>query len=143
MNQTVLDECKGNNDSGCFMESPGHDCGCFKRIQKEEPKQLSDLEIAMKLEEIEREDYQQEMLKEEAEKYSRKMWGSYYDEVYPDEPAITLTLGELSVKDFSRGAKWQARGMYSEGEVLQLLLRLQQTESYDNLYDWFQQYKKK
>ena len=43
MNQTVLDECKGNNDSGCFMESPGHDCGCFKRIQKEEPKQLSDL----------------------------------------------------------------------------------------------------
>jgi len=33
--------------------------------------------------------------------------------------------------------------MYSEREVLQLLLRLQQTESYDNLYDWFQQYKKK
>jgi hypothetical protein len=33
--------------------------------------------------------------------------------------------------------------MYSEGEVLQLLLRLQQTESYDNLYDWFEQYKNK
>ena len=33
--------------------------------------------------------------------------------------------------------------MYSEKEVLQLLLRLQQTESYDNLYDWFEQFKKK
>ena len=33
--------------------------------------------------------------------------------------------------------------MYSEEEVLQLLLRLQQTESYDNLYEWFEQFKKK
>jgi hypothetical protein len=33
--------------------------------------------------------------------------------------------------------------MYSEQEVLQLLLRLQQTESYNNLYDWFEQFKKK
>ena len=33
--------------------------------------------------------------------------------------------------------------MYSEAEVLQLLLKLQQTESYDNLYDWFEQFKKK
>jgi hypothetical protein len=37
----------------------------------------------------------------------------------------------------------QAERMYSEEEVLQLLLRLQQTESYDNLYDWFEQNKKK
>ena len=33
--------------------------------------------------------------------------------------------------------------MYSEEEVLQLLLRLQQTESYDNLYEWFEKFKKK
>jgi hypothetical protein len=33
--------------------------------------------------------------------------------------------------------------MYSEQEVLQLLLRLKQTESYDNLYEWFEQFKKK
>lgn len=44
---------------------------------------------------------------------------------------------------FITGAKWQAKRMYSETEVLQLLLRLQQTESYDNLYDWFEQFKKK
>ena len=39
--------------------------------------------------------------------------------------------------------KWMEERMYSEKEVLQLLLRLQQTESYDNLYDWFEQFKKK
>ena len=44
---------------------------------------------------------------------------------------------------FMNGAKWQQERMYSEEEVLQLLLRLQQTESYDNLYDWFEQFKKK
>jgi hypothetical protein len=41
------------------------------------------------------------------------------------------------------GAKWQEERMYSEEEVLQLLLRLKLTESYDNLYDWFQIFKKK
>jgi hypothetical protein len=69
-------------------------------------------------------------------------------------------------KSFIKGAKWQAEQlfkddaiqtlekglalllkkqerMYSEEEVLQLLLRLQQTESYDNLYSWFEQFKKK
>lgn len=45
--------------------------------------------------------------------------------------------------DFIAGAKWQQERSYSEEEVLQLLLRLQQTESYDNLYDWFNQFKKK
>jgi hypothetical protein len=39
--------------------------------------------------------------------------------------------------------KRQQERMYSEKEVLQLLLRLQQTESYDNLYSWFEQFKKK
>jgi hypothetical protein len=31
-----IGECRGNNDNGCFMESPGHDCGCFKRMYNEE-----------------------------------------------------------------------------------------------------------
>ena len=57
-------------------------------------KQLTDLEIAIKLEEIEKEEPKQEK-------------------------------------------------MYSEEEVLQLLLRLQQTESYDNLYEWFEKFKKR
>jgi hypothetical protein len=31
-------ECNGNNGNGCFMDSPGHDCGCFTKVPKEEPK---------------------------------------------------------------------------------------------------------
>jgi hypothetical protein len=93
-----IGECKGNNDNGCFMESPGHNCGCFKKVQ-EEPKQLTD-----------REEYQ-------------------------------------SVKDFSRGAKWQARRMYSEGEV-ETIAKDAYNMGKNNILigvfnKWFQQYKKK
>ena len=105
-----IGECKGNNDNGCFMESPGHDCGCFKRIQQEEPKQLTELEVAIKLEEIDREEYQ-------------------------------------SVKDFSRGAKWQARRMYSEEEV-ETIAKDAYNMGKNNILigvfnKWFEQYKKK
>ena len=27
-------ECNGNNDEGCFQDSPGHNCGCFERRLK-------------------------------------------------------------------------------------------------------------
>jgi hypothetical protein len=23
-------KCKGNNNDGCFLDSPGHDCGCYE-----------------------------------------------------------------------------------------------------------------
>ena len=29
-------ECTGNNGNGCFMDSCGHNCGCFKRVRREE-----------------------------------------------------------------------------------------------------------
>jgi hypothetical protein len=29
-----IGECKGNDGNGCFMDSPGHDCGCFVKIVK-------------------------------------------------------------------------------------------------------------
>ena len=76
-----------------------------------ENKQLTDLEIAIKLEEIEREENQ----------------------------VVLLYSCERALEERNE----QIKRMYSEGEVLQLLLRLQQTESYDNLYDWFEKYKKK
>jgi hypothetical protein len=100
------------------------------------PKQLTDLEIAIKLEEVEREEFQQETL-EEAVK-------TYYEENI-DQSNIPREHYEWEIQDLMSGFayKWQQERSYSEGEVLQLLLRLQQTESYDNLYDWFQQYKKK
>jgi hypothetical protein len=47
-----------------------------------------------------------------------------------------------SVRDVIEQAKEMEKEYYTEFEVLQLLLKLQQTESYDNLYDWFQENKK-
>lgn len=29
MKNKNLGKCNGNNDNGCFLESSGHDCGCF------------------------------------------------------------------------------------------------------------------
>jgi hypothetical protein len=29
-----IGDCKGNNGNGCFMDSCGHDCGCYVRIPK-------------------------------------------------------------------------------------------------------------
>jgi len=26
-------ECNGNDGNGCFMDSCGHDCGCFKKVE--------------------------------------------------------------------------------------------------------------
>ena len=44
--------------------------------------------------------------------------------------------------EWKEQAKEMEKMYYTEFEVLQLLLKLQQTESYDNLYDWFQENKK-
>jgi hypothetical protein len=35
-----IGECKGNNNNGCFMDSSGHDCGCYTRVIKKEPKPI-------------------------------------------------------------------------------------------------------
>lgn len=29
-----IGKCNGNNDDGCFQESPGHNCRCFERTPK-------------------------------------------------------------------------------------------------------------
>lgn len=33
----LIGECNGNNDNGCFMDSCGHNCGCFIIQLKEDP----------------------------------------------------------------------------------------------------------
>lgn len=123
-------ECTGNNDNGCFMESPGHDCGCFKRIQQEEPKQLTDLEIAMKLEEIEREDLKQETtgkkFYESADAVITVSKQETFEEVANNW--IKNTSEFLSVKNgFMAGAKWQAERMYSEEEVIKIVEKSRET----------------
>jgi hypothetical protein len=54
---------------------------------------------------------------------------------------------DLSFYDGVRlGAKWQAERMYSEEEVLELLLRSKiETANlyYEDMKDWFEQFKKK
>ena len=67
------------------------------------PKQLTDLEIAIKLEEIEREESKQETLEEAAKKYIEEyMWEEEQDPWF----------------DFIEGAKWQQERSYSEEEVI-------------------------
>jgi len=34
-----IGECTGNDGNGCFMDSCGHNCGCFERVEV-----VSDLE---------------------------------------------------------------------------------------------------
>jgi hypothetical protein len=55
-------------------------------------------------------------------------------------PVITLQQKHIDV--IKSIAKEMEKEYYTEFEVLQLLLKLRQTESYDNLYDWFQENKK-
>lgn len=123
-------ECTGNNDNGCFMESPGHDCGCFKRIQQEEPKQLTDLEIAMKLEEIEREDLKQETTGKEFYESADAVITVSKQETFEEVANnwIKNTSEFLSVKNgFMAGAKWQAERMYSEEEVIKIVEKSRET----------------
>ena len=91
----------------------------------------------------------QETPEEAAEKLAmdklKNKWEHLYIFGYPQKPFPTNYENDLNnVKvGLYEGATWQGQRMYSETEVLQLLLKLQQTESYDNLYDWFEQVKKK
>jgi hypothetical protein len=122
-------ECKGNNDNGCFMESPGHDCGCFKRIQQEEPKQET---TGKKF--YESADAVITVSKQETFEEVANNW-------------IKNTSEFLSVKNgFVAGAKWQARRMYSEEEVYHILCEHTAFlfgEGKSTLSEWFEQYKKK
>lgn len=62
----------------------------------------------------------QETLEEVAENYSKKMWGVYYDDIHPDI-AITQTQGEITIKDFISGAKWQQeqdKNKFSEEDMI-------------------------
>jgi hypothetical protein len=113
---------QGEYEDGCKY---GEDDCPAKPLEK--PKKLTDLEIAIKLEEIEREEFQQETVEKGLM------------EIELNHTKILVYSCERALEERNE----QIKRMYSEGEVLQLLLRLQQTESYDNLYDWFEKYKKK
>jgi hypothetical protein len=37
--QKYIGECNGNNGNGCFLDNPGHDCGCFVKVLIEKSEQ--------------------------------------------------------------------------------------------------------
>jgi hypothetical protein len=119
-----IGECNGNNDNGCFLDSPAHGCGCFTRVVKEKPKQETLEEVAHKM----------------LINYGIKSMGQ--------------SIGVLGVKKLMVNfAKWQQeqdKNKYSEEEVLDLLYKrdlylLNRDEEIDLELpeEWFEQFKKK
>jgi hypothetical protein len=108
-------------------------------IPKEEPKQETTIEEIV-----------EKLSMEDAKKLDTFLNGMKYQEKIKQEDygllkielSHTKTLLASCEKALEERDK-QQNIMYSEEEVLQLLLRLKQTESYENLYDWFDQHKKK
>ena len=82
----------------------------------------------------------QETLEEAAEKYSNKIWDS--------SNSNEKTLHSNCYKAFLKGAKWQAKRMYSEEEVFRLLVHFTERHGKRSITTqcieiWFEQYKKK
>jgi len=109
-----IGECKGNNNNGCFLDSSGHNCGCFIRVLKEEPKQHIDL-INDNIEEFDTklEQFKQETLEEAAERLSLEKYPEEFrvDDGcnYPQQEwDINKTDRTIYKKGFINGAKLQA-----------------------------------
>lgn len=115
-------ECKGNNNNGCFLDSCGHDCGCFVRKPKQETTLEESKQEFPKLGTKEFNDLasvyfggkpKQETLEQAARKYS--------------ENRETKLEENLSFIDFINGAKWQQeqdKNKYSEKEVELIALEM-------------------
>ena len=108
-------------------------------MKKEKTKQLTDLEIAIKLEEIDREEPKEETLEEAAERYAKQ-----FDYAEDSSPQL----------DFIEGAKWQAERMYSEEDIRNAFIEgyKQRAEKSNLIFDnasimyaihLFEQFKKK
>jgi hypothetical protein len=117
-----IGECRGNDGNGCFMDSPAHNCGCFVR----KPKQETTLEeIAKKV---------------------------YPDNIVQLSPTFFHNTADIRRHDFIQGYNLHKGELYSEEEVLNLLinfnkhtLQLQSLKLGNsfNVNDWFEQFKKK
>jgi hypothetical protein len=113
-----IGECKGNNGNGCFMDSSGHDCGCFVRKLK------------------------QETLEEAAEKMYKQSYDEFGAPTWDEGKLFHRKAG------FIDGAKWQQKRMYSEEDIMNALhsVELKDNRNYSKIYDgmkeWFEQFKK-
>lgn len=120
------------------------------------PKQLTDLEIAIKMEEIEREEYQQEL-------HICKYCGA--ETTQPDDECSMLRLKQETLEDLlnkkaeqssrvdlddyaitSNSVEWQAERTYSEEDVYHILCEHTAflfMGGKSTLTEWFEKYKKK
>ena len=80
--------------------------------------------------------------KETLEEVCDKVLNYLYPNCRKEMSNLQYTNSINSLKSIAKWQQEQEKNKFSEEEVLQLLLRLQQTESYNNLYDWFEQFKK-
>jgi hypothetical protein len=95
-----------------FCETPEEKCTmnyCDENGCQNRKRQLTDLEIAIRLEEIEREERTQETIEEAAERFYSEQSESYENAIEP-----TFDYSRYLVTGFIDGAKWQAERMYSE-----------------------------
>ena len=138
-------ECKGNNNNGCFLDSCGHDCGCFVR----KPKQETTLEES----------------KQEFPKLGTKEFNdlaSVYFGGKPKQKTLEEAMNQEGYmeSDYDKiwrdgvefGSKWQAERMYSEEEVISIFKEWEEfnivQDSFDGQDDltfieWFKQFKNK
>jgi hypothetical protein len=82
-----------------------------------------------------------ETLEEAAENYAEEVCNGQFPIEYTRQQVVNHTKN-----DFIQGAKWQQERMYSEEEVLELLLRSKIETSnlyYEDMKDWFEQFKKR
>lgn len=90
----LVGECNGNDGNGCFLDSSGHNCGCFKKISIQE---------------------QSISIEDRAKEYAEKVNGIYGNDLYP---SCDETLNEVTIREFSDGAKSMLPIIKELGEAL-------------------------
>ena len=131
-------------------------------IPQEKPKQLTDLEIAIKLEEIEREEPKQEQKKHLIDIMQEDEKLGLYNEPKQEtleEVALNYSIyNEQSNKAIQEavkfGAKWQSERMYSEVDMKEAFIKGAMTDMFntwgisdedmakEKFVEWFEKYKK-
>jgi hypothetical protein len=134
-----IGECKGNNGNGCFMDSSGHDCGCFIKIPKEETEHLLSTKANKErlLEDVFNDEKRQgvkELIdthKQRLEKYSERFdnyeseignsetWGKRIKQETLEEAVINFKKTDVYINEIKQE---QDKKLYSEEEFRNTLL---------------------
>jgi hypothetical protein len=136
-----IGECNGNNDNGCFLDSCGHDCGCFTRVLKQSKQET--------FEEVECNNcgYLMSLTEDESVYacYNSECTSCY--EEYEEEPNLTDEKGRPMTYWGGLAETNQDKRMYSEEEV-EVIAKDAYIMGRNNILigvfnKWFEQFKKK